>query len=84
MERLLSDRGPNFIETVAKAMAEQLGVNRIKTSPFHPQANVCVERWNRTLMGDIAGFMDTGSEEWDSPVALDASSTILSWTKPLA
>ena len=70
MERLLSDRGPNFIGTVVKAMAEQLGVNRVKTSPLHPQANGCVERWNRTLMQDIACFMSTGSEDWDAHVAL--------------
>ena len=70
MENLLSDRGPNFIGTVVKKMAEQLGVRRVKTSPLHPQANGCVERWNRTLMQAFSCFMNAGSEDWDAHIAL--------------
>ena len=63
MENLLSDRGPNFIGTVIKKMAEQLGVRRRKSSPLHPQANCCVERCNRTLIQDVSCFMSAGSED---------------------
>ena len=70
METLLSDRGPNFIETVVSSMAKQLGTKRVTTSPFHPQANGCVERWNRTLAQDLACFVCTGQEDWDLHVSM--------------
>ena len=70
IETLLSDRGLNFIRTVVSSMAKQLGKKRVKTSPFHPQANRCVERWNRTLAQDLACFVCTGQEDWDLHVSL--------------
>lgn len=70
MESLLSDRGPNFIVKVVSGMAEQLGTKRVTTSPFHPQANGCVERWNRTLAQDLACSVCTGQDDWDHHVSL--------------
>ena len=54
MECLLSDRGPNFIGRVVERMADQLGVRRVVTSAFHPQANECMELFNRTLVQDLS------------------------------
>ena len=45
-------------------------VRRVPTTPLHPQVNECVERWNRTLVPDLFCFFSTGSEDWDSHVAL--------------
>ena len=70
METLLSDRGPNFVGKVVASMAAQVGTKRVTTSPFHPQANGCVERWNRTLAQDLACFVCTGQDDWDLHVAL--------------
>lgn len=70
METFLSDRGPNFIGKVVSNMAERLGTKPVTTSPFHPQANGCVERWNRTLPQDIACFVCTRQDYWDLHVSL--------------
>ena len=70
MECLLSDRGPNFIGKVVERMADQLGVKRVVTSAFNPQANGCVERFNRTLAQDLACFVSTGQNDWYLHVAL--------------
>lgn len=47
-----------------------MGIGRMKTYPFHPQANGTVERWNRTLARDLASFVATGSADWDEHPAL--------------
>lgn len=45
-ERLLSDRGKNFVsETIAK-LCELVGTRKIFTSPFHPQTDGFIERFN--------------------------------------
>lgn len=55
---------------VVESMASRLGVKRFMTSPFHPQANGCVERCNRTIAQDLACFVSTGHEDWDQHVSL--------------
>ncbi len=61
MESLLSDRGPNLLGCVVDELTAELGIRRMVTYPFHPQANGAVERWNRTVARDIASFVSTGS-----------------------
>ena len=63
MECLLSDRGPNVIGGVVERMADQLGVKWVVTSAFHPQANGCVERFNRTLVQDLSCFVSIGQDD---------------------
>ena len=70
MEKLLSDGGTNLVSKVVENLVEQLGVGRVQTYPWHPQANGTVERWNRTVAKDIASFMTTGNSDWDEHVAL--------------
>lgn len=70
MEKLLTDGGTNLVSKVVQNLANQLGVKRVKTYPWHPQANGTVERWNRTIAKDLASFMATGEDDWDEHVAL--------------
>ena len=53
MERLMTDRGTNLVSKVVENMVEQLGVGRMRTYPWHPQAIGIEERWNRTIAKDI-------------------------------
>lgn len=52
-------------------MAAQLVVKRIIISPFHLQANRCVERFTQTLAQDLAFLLSIGQNDWDLHVALD-------------
>ena len=70
MERLLSDHGPSFMGSVMQELTSNLGIKQVFTSPPHPQANGCVERWNRTLAQDLACFISTGQDDRDSHVSL--------------
>ena len=44
---------------------EQLGVGKIKTSIYHPQANGLVERFNGTLKAMLKKFIGEHVQAWD-------------------
>lgn len=51
-------------------LTSNLGIGRMRSYPWHPQANGTVERWNRTVANDLACFMSTSDLDWDEHVAL--------------
>lgn len=58
---------------------EQLGINKIKTSIYHPQANGLVERFNGTMKAMLKKFVGEHVQAWDSylPYLLFASGEVL-------
>ena len=47
--RLLSDRGREFVGDVWGKLMRSLGVQRVLTSPYHPEGNAINERSHRTM-----------------------------------
>ena len=47
--RLLSDRGREFVGDVWGKLMRSLGIQRVLTSPYHPEGNAINERSHRTL-----------------------------------
>jgi transposase InsO family protein len=47
--RLLSDRENTLIQHSINQLWELLGIQRVKTSAYHPQTNTAAERFNRFL-----------------------------------
>ena len=48
-QRLMSDQGTEFCGNVIVAMCSLLGVEKIQTTPYHPQMNGLAERVHQTL-----------------------------------
>ncbi len=48
-EVVLSDQGSQFCGKVMGQLCSWLGVEKVKTSPYHPETNGCVERMHGTL-----------------------------------
>ena len=48
-QRLMSDQGTEFCGKVIAAMCSLLGVEKIRTTPYHPQTNRSAERVHQTL-----------------------------------
>ena len=53
-ERLLSDRGPNFLSSLIKKVCQLLGTTIINTSGNHPQCDGLVEKFNSTLINIVS------------------------------
>ncbi len=49
LEVLLSDQGSQFCGRVVRQLCQLLGVDKIRTSPYHPQTNDIIERMHGTL-----------------------------------
>jgi transposase InsO family protein len=60
-----SDQGRQFESRVFANLCEQLGVEKTRTSPFHPSGNGLVERGNRTLGDMLATVISDTQGDWD-------------------
>ena len=72
--KLLTDQGRNFEADLMKRVFHLLGVNKLRTSPYHPQTDGQVERLNRTLKGILTTYVNKDHSDWDVhlPLALFA------------
>lgn len=51
--RITTDQGRQFESTLFRHLTDLLGIERIRTTPYHPQANGCIERWHRVLKSSL-------------------------------
>lgn len=42
-----------------------LGIQGVKTSPYHPQTDGLVERFNNTLKSMLRKFVNDAGSDWD-------------------
>jgi transposase InsO family protein len=47
--RIISDNGPQFIARDFRSFIRLSGMTHVRTSPYYPQSNGKLERWNKTL-----------------------------------
>ena len=68
-DRILTDQGRNFESNLMRKVMQLLDVKKVRTSPYHPQTDRQVERFNRTLKGIMTSYVN------DEPQRLGHSST---------
>ena len=64
-ERLHSDQGRNFESAVIAETCKLLGIEKSRTTPYHPQSDGLVERFNRTLLDMLAKAVVDRPANWD-------------------
>ena len=62
---LHSDQGANFVSAVIQSLCSRLGIKRTQTTPYHPQGNGQVERFNRTLEAMLSKVVAEHQKDWD-------------------
>ena len=64
--RLLSDRGREFVGDVWGKLMRYLGIQRVLTSPYHPEGNAINKRSHRTLNNMLCARLleGTSSKAW--------------------
>jgi putative transposase len=50
--RIISDNGPQFIAKDFKEFIRVMEMTHVRTSPYYPQSNGKIERWNATLKSE--------------------------------
>ncbi|XP_033761504.1 uncharacterized protein LOC117343268 [Pecten maximus] len=64
-EFIHTDQGAEFESELFQTVCRKLEVNKTRTSPYHPQSDGLVERFNRTMKRMLATFAHENKEDWD-------------------
>ena len=62
---ILSDQGTNFMSQLLKELYNLLNIRPIRTSPYHPQTDGLVERFNKTLKSLLRKLINKEGRDWD-------------------
>ena len=65
-EQLHSDQGRQFESSLMKEICRLLGIHKSRTTPYHPQSDGLVERFNRTLLSMLATSSREHPSTWES------------------
>lgn len=61
--RVISDNGPQFVARDFKEFIRVAGMTHVRTSPYYPQSNGKIERWNKTVKSDALRVTPPASVE---------------------
>ena len=64
---ILSDRGTHFKNQLIDGLTERFEIKHLFSTPYHPQTNGLVERFNRTLCESLAKLSQQ-TKQWDEYV----------------
>jgi len=67
-DRILSDQGPQLMLNFFIAVMKMPGVETVRTTPYHPQTNGQVERYNRIMTTKLRHYVADDSKRWDEPL----------------
>ena len=67
--RIHSDQGRNFESSVIRELCSLAGVEKSRTTPYHPMGNGMVERFNQTLLNMLGTLENHKKDDWKSYVA---------------
>ena len=62
---ILTDQGSNFTSQLLSELYRLLHIHPIRTSPYHPQTDGLMERFNQTLKSMLHKTARTESKDWD-------------------
>lgn len=63
--QLHSDQGRQFEAELISHVCKLLHIHKSRTTPYHPQSDGFIERYNRTLLSMLSTWSQTHSSEWD-------------------
>ena len=64
-KQLHSDQGRQFESSLLQEICQILNVRKTRTTPYHPQCDGLIERFNRTLLSMLATTTTNNPFEWE-------------------
>ena len=81
---ILTDHGTHFTSSLMDHLFKRLGIAHIYSTPYHPQTNGQIERFNSTMDAKIASLSNQSRSNWDDQlpfVTLNYNTSIHATTK---
>ena len=69
-KHLHTDQGRNFESGLIKEMCSLLGITKTRTTPYHPQSDGMIERFNRTLLNMLSTAVNKDDKSWDLQIPM--------------
>lgn len=69
-ERITCDQGRQFESELFKNIMKRMGIEKIRTTAYHPQANGIIERWHRTLKASLTARLNNSNWTTELPTVL--------------
>ena len=63
--QILTDQGTNFEGNLFRELCRLLGIDKVRTSPYHPSGNGLIERFHRTLNAMLGKVVSSNQRDWD-------------------
>ena len=67
-EKIITNQGRNFESELIGHLCQLAGVQKLRTSPYHPQTNGQCERFNGTLLNMLGTLTPEQKKDWKSHV----------------
>ncbi|CAF1339609.1 unnamed protein product [Didymodactylos carnosus] len=62
---ILTDNGTHFTANIMAKLLKKLGITHLLCTPYHPQSNGQIERYNSTMDAKIAALSNDRKNDWD-------------------
>ena len=66
MDKIISDRGPQFSAKTFKELLKLLKIKSALTTAYHPQSDRATERVNQEIEAYISIFCTNNPEDWSN------------------
>lgn len=60
-----TDKGRDFESLLFSSLCKNFAVEKTRTTPYRPQYDGMIERFNRTLQDMISAFVNENRDDWD-------------------
>ena len=68
-EKILTDQGKNFESSLIKELCELVGVQKLRTTPYHLETNGQCEHFNQILINMIGTLPTHAKKNWQEWVS---------------
>jgi transposase InsO family protein len=63
--KLVTDQGAAFMSSFFSETCKVLGVQKSRTSSYHPSSNGTLERWHRALHDGMSHYVNSSHSNWN-------------------
>ena len=67
---ILTDNGTHFTASMTEELLKHVGITHLYSTPYHPQTNGQIERYNATMDAKIAALSNERKTNWDEQLPL--------------